>query len=514
LSPDTDTGPRRRWSATGAVVGSLFWIIAWLPSLLPLGTVLQGAAIGTTAAVGYGLGTAGSAIGHLVSGRHSATPADTPAKRPVRRWVALVAVAAALLAGLPLSRSLADQATEVGAPTLAPSWLLSSLIGLLVVALLVAFGRGCRALSRWSARRLWRRTGAAAQTLGALTTVVAGVLLVAVSVAAMGLVFDRIDTSEAGQTAPTSTTRSGGPGSLISWASLGHEGRKFVTGGATQTTIRTFAGLGSADSPQARADLAVADLLRAGAATKRTWIVISTTGNGQIDPVAAEAAEAATGGDVALVATQYSTLPSWLSFLTDQAAAGSAGQALLTAANQARATLPVASRPRLVLYGESLGASGSAQSFAGMTPEQVTAQIDGALWVGPPASAQPITGWTAEGTPPRWQPTVGGGAVVRYAATAAAAAAPPGDLPWGPKRLLVLSNPTDPVVWFDQRLIFSRPDWLDDPRGPGVAVGTAWTPLLFFLAIAFDLPPAGGMPSGVGHDYADALPAAWRQVLG
>lgn len=530
MSSDASTSPGRRWSATGAIVAALFWIIAWLPSLLPLGSVIEGVALGTTAAVGYGLGAAASAIAHRIAGSRTGqpaaaptsaaaptpapAPAPTPKRRPVRVWVAVVAVVVALLVGLPMSRALAAQAQELGSPSLAPAWWLSSLIGLVVVALLVAIARGLRRLSRWLARKLWRRTGRAAPALGGVTTLVAGVVLVAVAVAAMGLAFDQIDTSEKGQTAPTSSTRSGGPGSLISWSSLGHEGRKFVTGGATQTTIRSFAGLGSAATPQARADLAIEDLLRAGGATKRTWVVISTTGNGQIDPVAAAAAETATGGDVALVATQYSTLPSWLSFLTDGAAAGAAGEALLTSANRARAALPASSRPRLILYGESLGANGSAQAFQGMTPEQVIQQVDGALWVGPPSSAQPITGWTDSGTPPRWQPVVGGGAVVRYAATAAAAAAPPGDVPWGPKRILVLANPTDPVVYFAGGLVYSRPDWLDEPRGPGVAAGTAWTPLLFYLAVAFDLPPAVGMPAGAGHDYSDALPAAWRQVLG
>jgi len=512
------TRPRlatRRWSATGAVVGSLFWIVTWLPSLLPLGSVLQGVALGTTAAIGYGLGAAGSAIGHRIVNRRPTPAATTASNRPpVRVWVAVVAVVVALVAGLPMSSALAEQAQQLTAPSLAPAWWLSSLIGLAVVALLIAIGRGCRGLSRWLARKLWRRTGAAAPALGAVTVLAAGVLLVVIAVEAMGLAFDKIDTGEAGQTAPTSTTRSGGPGSLISWSSLGHEGRKFVTGGATQTTIRTFAGLDSAPTPEARADLAMADLLRAGGAGKTTWVVISTTGNGQIDPVAAAAAETAAGGDVALVAIQYSTLPSWLSFLTDKAAAGEAGTALLTAANQARAALPASSRPRIILYGESLGANGSTEAFKGMTPEQVIQQVDGALWVGPPASAQPVTGWTDAGTPPRWQPIVGGGAVVRYAATAGAAAAPPGDLPWGPKKILVLANPTDPVVWFDGSLFLSRPDWLDEPRGPGVAAGTVWTPLLFYLAVAFDLPPAGGMPPGVGHDYSEALPAAWRQVLG
>ena len=58
--------------------------------------------------------------------------------------------------------------------------------------------------------------------------------------------------------------------------------------------------------------------------------------------MAAQAAEDAAGGRAALVAIQYSTLPSWLSFLVDQEAAKSAGVALYDALAAARDALPPA----------------------------------------------------------------------------------------------------------------------------------------------------------------------------
>ena len=39
---------------------------------------------------------------------------------------------------------------------------------------------------------------------------------------------------------PTSSLRSGGPGSLVSWNSLGKEGRKFVATGPTAADIGSF----------------------------------------------------------------------------------------------------------------------------------------------------------------------------------------------------------------------------------------------------------------------------------
>lgn len=437
------------------------------------------------------------------------------------RWYLLTAwfaVVFALGGGLAIAPVEAAQARAIGAPQLAAGWLVATVVGLIVALALIGGGRGLRAATRGYGRLLGRHAQQwppAARTAAAVAATVASVVsLLAVGLVGTTVAFNRIDASATGQQAPSAEARSGSPASLISFDSLGRQGRQFVTQGANPRTIRSFAGLESADSPRARADLAVADMLRAGGAGAPVWIGITTTGNGFIDPVAAQAAETATNGRAALVAIQYSTLPSWLSFLTDQSKAREAGVALYESLAAARDALPAGGRPKLVLYGESLGAFGSPAPFTGMDPAQVAERIDGALWVGPPAATDPITGWTYAGQPPVWQPVVGAGQVARYAATAAAAASPPGDGSWPGPRILVLQNPTDPVVWFSPSLVLSRPAWLDQPRGPGVQEASRWTPALFFLQVALDLPQAVSMPSGYGHDYSAALPEAWRQVLG
>jgi uncharacterized membrane protein len=353
---------------------------------------------------------------------------------------------------------------------------------------------------------------APALTVTATTALCVGVVAGALALTAEA--FDRLDASTADQQPPTSTTRSGGPGSLVAWDSLGREGRAFVAGGQNAATIRAFAGLGSAPSADQRARLAVADMRRAGGDSADVWIGITTTGNGFVDPVAAQTAEDVSGGRASLVAIQYSTLPSWLAFLTNQGQAAQAGTAIYQALAEARDSLPPERRPRLVLYGESLGAYGSPAPFAGMDPADVARAIDGALWVGPPAATNPIAAWTAAGAPPEWQPVLSDGQPARYAATEQSTVSPPPtSSPWPSPRILVLQNPTDPVVWFSPTIVWRNPEWLDAPRGPGVQPNTRWVPVLFFTQVALDLPQAVGFPSGYGHNYADALPAAWRHIL-
>src|SRR5215471_15474862 len=88
---------------------------------------------------------------------------------------------------------------------------------------------------------------------------------------------------------PSSSLRSGGPGSLVSWNSLGREGRKFVATGPSaadiqswtderaEQPIRAYAGLESAGTSEARAALAVSDLERAGGFKRKNLLVVTTT---------------------------------------------------------------------------------------------------------------------------------------------------------------------------------------------------------------------------------------------
>ena len=102
---------------------------------------------------------------------------------------------------------------------------------------------------------------------------------------------------------PTTSLRSGGPGSLIRWDTLGWQGRNFIgkgpsvsdiekfTGQPAIEPIRIYSGLASADDAEARAALAVRDLERAGGFDRKNLLVVTTTGSGWVDPALVDSFE-------------------------------------------------------------------------------------------------------------------------------------------------------------------------------------------------------------------------------
>ena len=114
-----------------------------------------------------------------------------------------------------------------------------------------------------------------------------------------------------------------------------------------------------------RAKLAVDDLERAGGFDRANLLVATTTGSGWLAPWAVDSFEYLTGGDSAIVGMQYSYLPSWLSFLVDQKRAREAGRELFDAVYDRWSRLPTRERPRLFVFGLSLGSFGGETAFSG-----------------------------------------------------------------------------------------------------------------------------------------------------
>ena len=195
--------------------------------------------------------------------------------------------------------------------------------------------------------------------------------------------------------------------------------------------------------------------------------VATTTGTGWINEAEASALEYMYNGNTAIVSMQYSFLPSWLSFLVDKENARQAGQALFEAVDELVRALPENQRPKLVVFGESLGSFGGEAPFLSLN--NLIARTDGALFSGPTFNNTIWTDLTnnRDAGSPQWLPIYDKGENVRFAAK-------PEDLdrptdPWGRPRVVYLQHASDPIAWWNPDLLFTKPDWLREPRGYDVS---------------------------------------------
>src|SRR5215218_4233024 len=340
-SPQAAGWRRFRYTLPGAWVAMAFACLAFTPSLLPRSALLQGVVCGISAAIGYGLG--GAWAWRAFADRDPRPP--RPGAGRVFAISAVVLLVVAIVLGQWWQAQLRDL---MGAPT--PNLLLLVLLPLAAAAIftgLVALSRSLRGLYHRVAGRLRRWMGPrAARALGWVTVVLvtwlvaSGLLLNGLAALADRSFSLRNGATAEGVTQPTSPLRSGGPGSLVSWESLGRQGRTITgtgpsaeaiaafTGTPATEPVRAYAGTVSAEDVEERAELAVKDLERAGGFDRANLLVATTTGSGWLDSGAIDSFEYLTGGDSAVVAMQYSYLPSWLSYLVDQKKAREAGREL------------------------------------------------------------------------------------------------------------------------------------------------------------------------------------------
>ena len=174
------------------------------------------------------------------------------------------------------------------------------------------------------------------------------------------------------------------------------------------------------------------------------------------------------------------------------------------------AQLPAGERPRLLAYGLSLGSFAQQAAFPDVAA--ITSQTNGAVFVGTPNDT---TLWRSvedgrDAGSPQWQPIVGRGQTVRYAASPEDYAKPPG--PWNEPRLLYLQHASDPVVWWYWSILWSRPDWLAEPRGPDVNTNSIWFPFVSWVQVTVDQFHGTGVPNGHGHNYGNMMASAWAQL--
>ena len=511
----------------GVVTAWAFLACSLTPSLLPRPWLLQGMVSGVAGAGGYGLG-----VVIAWSARRLGVPGPTARGRR-RTWIGL-GILGSIMTPVLLWLSSGWQ-QEIRRAVGEPSGGRTPYLAVFVVAAalavaLIGIMRAFQDLYLQIAARLLTfvphvlaRILAAALAVLLVTGLATGVVFRGL-VRLSDVVFAAADHgNQPGAVRPVSTDRSGGPSSLVAWDSLGQYGRSFVSLGPTVSQIETFtqhpavqpirvfAGTASAPTLHDQAALVLAELERTHAFDRRLLAVATTTGEGWVDPTLADPLEYMYGGDTAIAAMQYSSLPSWISFLTDQDAAREAGQDLFETVYDHWVRLPATRRPRLVVFGESLGAFGSGAAFSSLT--DMATRTTGALFAGPPNITQPWHDLTDRRTlgSPEWLPRYADQATVRFASSAADLREPGGQL--SHPTVVYLQHASDPIVWWSPDLIWQKPAWLSESRGPDVIHQVHWYPLVTFWQISCDLTVGLNPPAGHGHHYGPEVASAWSAIL-
>lgn len=505
----------------------LFACLSFTPSLLPRGGILQGMICGITAAIGYGLGVFAAFVWRAFADR-------APRRPTVRSWWVFLVVAVVLFAVFSgLGQYWQHQIRALMGVTeySIPLAVLSPVVAAVMFCLLLALGRGVRGMYRRIAALLdrWIGRGAALVVGWALAAVVvyavvSGLLLGGLSELANSAFSVRDTKTQEGVQQPTSDLRSGGPGSVVPWDSLGREGRTFTGSGPSpemidgftdrpaREPIRIYAGLASSGDSETRAALAVEDLTRTGGFERDALLVVTTTGSGWVDPALVDSFEYLTGGDAATVAIQYSYLPSWISYLVDQSKAREAGRDLFDAVYDVWSKRPPDNRPRLFVAGESLGSFGGETAFSG--EYDLRNRTSGTLFAGPPnfnTLFREFSDRRDEGSP-EVEPVYKNGRTVRFS-NDPGSGSPPEDAPWEGNRVLYMMHPSDPIVWWSPHLILSEPDWIGEEPGRDVLESMVWIPFVTFWQITADLPFSTGVPGGHGHKYTTEYVDGWIDVL-
>ena len=515
-----------RYTLPGAWAALIFSVLSFTPSLLPRSGLFQGVLAGINGAIGYGVGVALAWVWREYADRDRRPPAP-------RSWrvFGVTAVVVGIVA-IALGERWQSQLRELmGADDVSLlRFVVMPIVGVVVFILLVGVGRMLRSAYRGLSSVLERRIGRrAARATGWLTVTVATILLLS------GVVYDNaieaVDSSfSVGDqivsdqlTQPQEATRSGSDESLVDWEDLGRQGRRFVSSGPsaariTEVTgrpdvppVRAFVGTASEEDVDERARLAVDELERAGGFDREYLMVANTTGSGFLEPGAVDSFEYLTG-DSAIVSMQYSYLPSWISYLVDQRNARDAGRALFDAVYQRWSALPQDARPKIYVYGESLGSFGGETAFSGEA--DLANRSAGALFVGPPnfnTLYREFTDQRDEGSL-EVEPVFRNGRIVRFSNDAALPAEPVGQ-PWDGPHVLYLVHPSDPITWWSPDLIWDRPDWLSEPRGRDVLPSMRWIPLVTFWQTTADMAVSQGVPTGHGHTYVGDHVDGWAQVL-
>jgi uncharacterized membrane protein len=296
--------------------------------------------------------------------------------------------------------------------------------------------------------------------------------------------------------APTSPYVSCGPTSEIPFEAIGKEGRRFVLMRLPAAEIEEVMGepavepvrvvVPREDTIEHRADLAVRELVATGGFDRGTICIASPTGVGYVNYVMAEALEYLTRGDCAVVVPQYAYVPSALAL--NKTKEGVALQtAVLEAVQRRVGGMDPARRPRVLQFGESLGAQVAADVAGPLgAPRFDELGLEAGLYLGVPFRSSLWKAWMHD----RDAMSTGDRLVNVPKAS---------DLPAGSGRHVMINHHDDPINKFSYSMAVQRPWWFGPPqsRPPMVPRESLFRPVISFVVALVDL--LNGMDSKPGH---------------
>ncbi|AMS40463.1 MULTISPECIES: alpha/beta hydrolase [Aminobacter] len=515
------------FSTTGLLLGTLFFAASLTPTLIPRNYLTQGVLSGLSAAVGYGCGFFLRWLWRYL---------ELPELRArILITGKLIAAIACGIVGLAFLWQASEWQNSIRrlmqlAPVDTAHPLEVGAIALVTFVVLVAFGRLFKRTLVFVSEKLRRFVPTRVSYVIGTTIAVflfwsaADGIIFRYGLRVMDSSFQRLDELMPAETRqPAEPGKTGSAASLVRWQDLGRMGRSYIASGPTaadigqltgkpaKEPIRVYVGLQSGDTPQQRAKLALEELKRAGGFERSTLVIVTPTGTGWVDEQAIDPIEFLHNGDVASVSAQYSYLASWLSLLVEPGYGAEQSRALFSEIYGYWHTLPRDTRPKLYLFGLSLGALST--ELSNELFEVLGDPYQGALLSGPPFASRIWHSITDDRNPgsPEWLPEFRDGSYVRFTSQKNALDIPGAQ--WGPLRLVYLQYASDPITFYETHALYSEPDWMKTPRGPDVSPELRWYPVVTFLQLTLDLAMATTAPMGYGHVYAaEHYIDAWMQV--
>ena len=326
---------------------------------------------------------------------------------------------------------------------------------------------------------------------------------------------------------PTSEFVSGSKRSFVNWRTLSKEGRRHIATrlsaeniskvlevdkSKVKEPIRLYVGLDSAETEIKRVQLALDELKRTKAYSRKYIVIISPTGSGYVNYVMSDSVEYMSQGNCAQVTLQYSKRPSPLSL--DRRDEGHIQyRMLINGIKKEILKLSPAKRPKLIIFGESLGAWTSQDAFMYEGTDGFEANlIDKALWIGTPAESKWKERTLSDKTLNTEQESIGVfNSYEDY-------------LSLEPKnrqkvKYFMVTHYNDPVARFSTNLLVQEPEWLaiDEKRPPTVPSTNVYTVPGTFVQTLVDmknaLKPIPGKFVATGHDYRGDLAPFVSEVL-